>query len=486
MRRFVPAYMMALFLAASPASAEYYRGEMNGWGTGNPMSNTTWASRWEVTILSDGDDGTSEFKYDQHGDWGTSWGAGTSGAKNSTLGRANGSGNLSFVESNGKYYTFRLNSDHDYYCVSETSGTLTDFATVSHNYNPTSSLEGPVTVTITLASAKNSEETIWLRYCTDGTFSTDYFVEATGSSTNYSASIPALADGSDVDFYVLTSTFPSNIVNSSDVDLVTLRGDDNGGAKYEYKVFAPKQKWNTTVNPVSTALGSTNLTVYFDTYQKAGNVQNRSWATVFTKAGNSNFTSGATEGIGVDPGASGDETDAGTHQFTSLGTWYYAMRVSYGVDTNYWVGSSNAAWTVMSATPPTASTLSITVTNLPESTAASAVTNTANPDTAVNLAWTRPNTYNVMIVRRQGADPDLPANGTSYAHDATYGTDNRNKVVYAPGSGSTDTDSGLTASTEYHYGFFTENYSYYSPGAFVTTTTAATSQESSMNRPRPP
>jgi len=466
--------MMALFLAASPASAEYYRGEMNGWGTGNPMSNTTWASRWEVTILSDGDDGTSEFKYDQHGDWGTSWGAGTSGAKNSTLGRANGSGNLSFVESNGKYYTFRLNSDHDYYCVSETSGTLTDFATVSHNYNPTSSLEGPVTVTITLASAKNSEETIWLRYCTDGTFSTDYFVEATGSSTNYSASIPALADGTDVDFYVLTSTFPSNIVNSSDVDLVTLRGDDNGGAKYEYKVFAPKQKWNTTVNPVSTALGSTNLTVYFDTYQKAGNVQNRSWATVFTKAGNSNFTSGATEGIGVDPGASGDETDAGTHQFTSLGTWYYAMRVSYGVDTNYWVGSSNAAWTVMSATPPTASTLSITVTNLPESTAASAVTNTANPDTAVNLAWTRPDTYNVMIVRRQGADPDLPANGTSYAHDATYGTDNRNKVVYAPGSGSTDTDSGLTASTEYHYGFFTENYSYYSPGAFVTTTTAAT------------
>lgn len=468
------AFAAISLFAVFPAIAEYYRGDMNGWGT-TAMSSSSWGSRWEVTIQSDGDNSTSSMKFTQNADWVTQWGLGSTVAKNSTVGTlAQNGGNLSFSsESDTKYYTFRMNSDHGKYCVSETSGTVTDFSSVSHNYNPPNSLEGPVTVTIELDSSKNSEEEIWLRYTTDG-FTSDHFVKATGSSTNYSASIPALGDGTDVEFYVLSSTFPSNVVDGTDVDLVTLRGENNGGANYSYTVFAPKHKWYTTSqNPTTTALGSTNLQIYFDTYQKAGGTQNRSWASIFIKAGNSNLTSGTTEGVGRDPGASADATYANTHQFTSIGTWYYAMRVSYGTDTNYWVGSSNSAWTVMGVTAPTSSTLSITVTNLPESTGVSAVTNTANPDTAVDLAWTRPGTYNVMIVRRQGANPDLPTDGTLYSHNDTYGPSSRNTVIYAAGSGSSDTDSGLTANTEYYYGFFTENYSYYSPGYFASTTTAS-------------
>jgi len=88
----------------------------------------------------------------------------------------------------------------------------------------------------------------------------------------------------------------------------------------------------------------------------------------------------------------------------------------------------------------------------------------------VTVEWTRPG-YDVIVVRRQGAPPEEPENGSTYAHNATYGAGNASKVVYAAGSGSTDTDTGLTPQTVYYYGFFGENNSYYSPGAFLCVTT---------------
>jgi autotransporter-associated beta strand protein/T5SS/PEP-CTERM-associated repeat protein len=112
--------------------------------------------------------------------------------------------------------------------------------------------------------------------------------------------------------------------------------------------------------------------------------------------------------------------------------------------------------------------ITYTVTNLQNSTGLS-VSDRGTRDITVN--WTRPGSYNVVVVRRQGANPDPPTNGTAYAHDATYGADGRNQVVYAAGSGATDTDTGLDPQTIYHYGFFTENFDYYSPGAFLSTTT---------------
>jgi len=112
--------------------------------------------------------------------------------------------------------------------------------------------------------------------------------------------------------------------------------------------------------------------------------------------------------------------------------------------------------------------ITYTVTNLQDSTGLS-VSDRGTRDITVD--WTRPGLYNVMVVRRQGANPDPPTNGTAYAHDETYGIDGRNQVIYAAGSGASDTDTGLDPQTVYHYGFFTENYDYYSPGAFLTTTT---------------
>lgn len=112
--------------------------------------------------------------------------------------------------------------------------------------------------------------------------------------------------------------------------------------------------------------------------------------------------------------------------------------------------------------------LHLTVTNLPNPTALSTLDRGTRD---LTVGWTRPGSYNVMIVRRQGADPDAPAPGTSYSHNATYGPGSRNQVVYAAGAAASDTDDGLVPQTVYHYGFFTENNAYYSPGAFLATTT---------------
>ena len=111
----------------------------------------------------------------------------------------------------------------------------------------------------------------------------------------------------------------------------------------------------------------------------------------------------------------------------------------------------------------------LTVTNLPNPVALSA--SDIGP-AGLTVNWTK-TPFDVMVVRRQGAVPDPPSNGTAYAHNETYGTDDRNQVIYAHGSGSSDTDAGLSPRTVYRYGFFSENGSYYSSGAYLSVTTLA-------------
>ncbi len=136
---------------------------------------------------------------------------------------------------------------------------------------------------------------------------------------------------------------------------------------------------------------------------------------------------------------------------TSVGTFYATNTVSGN--------QTNSDQTV---------DIELTVTNLPNPTGLS-VSDRGTRDVTVD--WTQHGSYDVVVVRRQGANPDPPVNGTAYAHDATYGAGGRNQVIYAAGSGASDTDTGLDPQTVYYYGFFTENFDYYSPGAFLCTTT---------------
>ena len=112
-------------------------------------------------------------------------------------------------------------------------------------------------------------------------------------------------------------------------------------------------------------------------------------------------------------------------------------------------------------------TITYTVNELPQPTGLSA--SGINPR-SVTLNWTGAG-FDVMVVRRQGAAPDAPVQGTAYAHNATYG--NGSQVVYARGSGTSDTDTDVLPQTIYYYSLFSENYSRYSPAATLCVTTTA-------------
>ena len=101
--------------------------------------------------------------------------------------------------------------------------------------------------------------------------------------------------------------------------------------------------------------------------------------------------------------------------------------------------------------------------------------------TGINLSWTKAATahdssarYNVMVVRYAGnaASPARPVDGTTtYALDDTIGTGaNAGTVVYAPGGGTSQTDSGVALGGSYKYVFYSENYGYFSAGVTVSAT----------------
>ena len=147
-------------------------------------------------------------------------------------------------------------------------------------------------------------------------------------------------------------------------------------------------------------------------------------------------------------------------QMTITGVWNYSAVWKSNTDAQLyyadgdwqsWPGNSTNGWKRW-----------LTVTNLPWSVNCW-VTNDAGPE-SMTVNWTRPAPYNVMVVRRLGAWPDPPSNGSTYTNKQVYGTDGRNRVIYAPGSGSSTMDRELQAGTasNYYYAFYTENYNYYS------------------------
>ena len=89
--------------------------------------------------------------------------------------------------------------------------------------------------------------------------------------------------------------------------------------------------------------------------------------------------------------------------------------------------------------------------------------------TTASLGWTKftggSTAYNVMIVRYpKDGTPTAPTNGTAYALNSAIGS---GTVIYATGVGSSTTNT-VTASINYDYYFYSENWSYYSSGQKVT------------------
>ncbi|HMO52359.1 MAG TPA: autotransporter-associated beta strand repeat-containing protein [Kiritimatiellia bacterium] len=159
---------------------------------------------------------------------------------------------------------------------------------------------------------------------------------------------------------------------------------------------------------------------------------------------------------------------AASPQFTSAGTWYWGVQMDYGgsYSTNFWMVRNNPNWTDLHYAGTNAN-LSVNVIALENPTGLSAVKNPLQPITQVNLGWTKWNNRNVMVVRSTGAI-GTPAAGTTYTVGQSIpggGT-----VIYN-GSGTSFTDTGLSANTTYNYRFFSENFGYYSGGQTLSETT---------------
>ena len=112
--------------------------------------------------------------------------------------------------------------------------------------------------------------------------------------------------------------------------------------------------------------------------------------------------------------------------------------------------------------------VSVTVDAVPDPTS---VTATSGGTNSIALTHTRTSNRNVMIVRRTGSAVDwVPTEGTTYANGFTT---NGHTVVHGSLAANSSTNSGLSASTTYHYRIFSENWGYYSPGVTTSATTDA-------------
>lgn len=237
-------FVLSLTLIAQATRAEFVRGEINGWTTNHPMAlDSTFGNIYAVTIPAFANDATAEFKFDRFGDWTFDWGlaaGGSNALKNSQLGLAkyNGgsSGNLSYNQVAGSFYTFRLGGEPTWwdrpFVIMETPAAP---VSILNAFDDSSvSATGAVNVSIQLSSVKSTAESVWLRFATNAAFSPSFLVPASGSGTNFSATIPQQQAGTRVWYYVLTSTMPSNVITAN-FDLCTLRGNTAGATNYSYR-----------------------------------------------------------------------------------------------------------------------------------------------------------------------------------------------------------------------------------------------------------
>jgi hypothetical protein len=106
-------------------------------------------------------------------------------------------------------------------------------------------------IDIEIDKEKAAEENIYLRYTTDS-WTSSGFIAATGSGTSYTATIPAQSEGTEVSYYVFTTTVDADLKGDleDNPDLCTIDFDDNSGSKYTYLVTGTRSvnsgSWSNT------------------------------------------------------------------------------------------------------------------------------------------------------------------------------------------------------------------------------------------------
>ena len=172
-------------------------------------------------------------------------------------------------------------------------------------------------------------------------------------------------------------------------------------------------------------------------------------------------------------GACSGEKYKNTIQVTSVGTWYYSLWVGYtsgqgglgGGNGQYYNGSSSCNTGGSNGAGNgafTSDTITVAALNTPTSQSANSASSTS-----INLTWAQGvsggSTKNTVIFRSTNSTAPTLTQGAAYTANQTISSGSTNYTcVYATASGTSATDTGLTAGTTYYYYFFAENYSYYS------------------------
>ncbi len=126
--------------------------------------------------------------------------------------------------------------------VFEVAGAIRTVTGVSQT--PNGALTDDVVVTANFDGALNAGQAVYLRYTKDN-FATSTVVKFTGSGTTYTATIPASFNttGSNVKYYVFTSTENNVATDGSNADFYAFNLNNNGGSNYSYTV-SNTTTWN--------------------------------------------------------------------------------------------------------------------------------------------------------------------------------------------------------------------------------------------------
>ena len=177
----------------------------------------------------------------------TNWGPQNTNDKLLLYGTAYNSDDM--IINSGKAYYLDANSSFQYVfktreggnppsnlgvVIFEVQGEIRTVSSVSNN--ATHSPGDPYTVTATLSGSLNSGQGVYLRYTNDS-WNTSSVVEMTGSTTSYSANIPAevnVAQAS-ISYYIFTSGSGLTI-SAEDSDFFTINSNTNSGNNFSYDV----------------------------------------------------------------------------------------------------------------------------------------------------------------------------------------------------------------------------------------------------------
>jgi hypothetical protein len=246
-------------------------GAWNGW-TNLPTNNLALANpnqvsggrlvkitqgqpRWQTifSVAASGGDlvgGTYEFLFSSGpsgSPWNNTWKNSSFTMNTLTSLTFNSGANSSITISNGKWYTMNwidagyTNTQAIFMETSAQPVALSSAIQSPTNGSVESSSD--VVVTVTASAAPSTEELVYVRYSTDA-FVTSTLAPVTFTGTSGTATIPAQAAATTVQYYVFSTTVSSPA--AADVDKVTIRTLTNSGANFNYTVNSPLPPVNIT------------------------------------------------------------------------------------------------------------------------------------------------------------------------------------------------------------------------------------------------